>query len=449
MVDATCRNVLDEIGYQTLVKTATGVWQVTYNGENRPVRWTQGDTVITMSFDRMGRRVTKNDQRFVYDGYLQVENFHCSTSTCRGEAERSRNLQPSTFIWDPTESVATRPLVWTKNDISSYYAFDGNKNVSEVLAADGSLSAHYEYAPFGALTVSRGEDAAANPWRFSSEYAEADTATVYYNYRHYEPVMGRWMARDPIEEVGEPNIYIFVNNLGVSGLDYRGLINPCCNDLLKKVIKGEDEPRPGDPPYALGIPYSLVNLQWGISAIGNEHRMCQIHLKCGGDGCQSDAQRLGSQGFTGGYAKLVKSGSSFWHTDTVIEVHLCTDNSGRSLKDLEGSLVTLKHELSHANDLCKANKDFECGNFTASDVNAGIFDRRICSEIRAYATAHRGISQPGMTKEEIIKSAQRSVVQGCGIRKEKIDRIDANFGTTLEARVTALYDKCAGGGTGL
>ena len=30
---------------------------VTYNAENRPVRWEQGDVVITMDFDRMGRRV--------------------------------------------------------------------------------------------------------------------------------------------------------------------------------------------------------------------------------------------------------------------------------------------------------------------------------------------------------------------------------------------------------
>ena len=29
---------------------------VTYNAENRPVRWESGDTVITMNFDRMGRR---------------------------------------------------------------------------------------------------------------------------------------------------------------------------------------------------------------------------------------------------------------------------------------------------------------------------------------------------------------------------------------------------------
>ena len=29
-------------------------------------------TILSMSYDRMGRRVTKNDQRFVYNGYLQI-----------------------------------------------------------------------------------------------------------------------------------------------------------------------------------------------------------------------------------------------------------------------------------------------------------------------------------------------------------------------------------------
>lgn len=56
---------------------------------------------------------------------------------------------------------------------------------------------------------------------------------------------------------------------------------------------------------------------------------------------------------------------------------------------------------------------------------------------------------PGMTKEEVIRSAQLSVVDGCGIPKEEFGRIDANFGTVLEARVAALYDQCTGGGAGL
>ncbi len=51
----------DDDGNQTLIKTSTGIWSVTYNGENRPVLWTGGTqsavTNIVMSFDRMGRRV--------------------------------------------------------------------------------------------------------------------------------------------------------------------------------------------------------------------------------------------------------------------------------------------------------------------------------------------------------------------------------------------------------
>ena len=53
----------DADGNQTLIKTETGVWSVVYNAENRPVRWTQGDTVITMAFDRMGRRVDYQETR--------------------------------------------------------------------------------------------------------------------------------------------------------------------------------------------------------------------------------------------------------------------------------------------------------------------------------------------------------------------------------------------------
>ena len=204
----------DDDGNQTLVKTATGVWQVTYNGENRPILWTQGTNTISMSFDRMGRRVTKNNQHFIYNGYLQIANFHSTTTTS----------DYNYFVWDPTEPVATRPLVWNRNGDLSYYVFDGNKNVSEAIASNNDVAAHYEYAPFGALTVSRGASAEANPFRFSSEYAEDDTATVYYNYRHYEPVMGRWMSEDILGDIAGRNHYAFLENL-ISAVDHLGMYN--------------------------------------------------------------------------------------------------------------------------------------------------------------------------------------------------------------------------------
>ena len=216
---ATCHlsPTYDADGNQTLINTATGIWSVTYNGENRPVCWelvspnSNTQTLLLMSYDRMGRRVTKNNQHFVYNDYLQITD----------------NIG-NTYIWDCTENVATRPLAWStrttnhESPITNFYTHDGNKNVSEVVAADGSLSAHYEYAPFGAVILQRGESAATNPFRFSSEYAEDDTATVYYNYRHYEPVMGRWLSRD-FEVSSIEDLYVFVGNASQGVFDRIGL----------------------------------------------------------------------------------------------------------------------------------------------------------------------------------------------------------------------------------
>ncbi len=196
----------DDDGNQTLIKTATGIWSVTYNGENRPIFWVQGTNTIAMSYDRMGRRVTKNNQRFVYNGYLQI-------------ADSNGNA----YIWDPTEPIATRPLVWQHGDSVLYYAHDGNKNISEVVSDENEISAHYEYAPFGAVTLAMGEYAFSNTWRFSSEYADDSLVLIYYNYRHYEPVYGRWMGRDPYENSHEINNYLMCINKSFDAFDVLGL----------------------------------------------------------------------------------------------------------------------------------------------------------------------------------------------------------------------------------
>ena len=239
----------DDDGNQTLIKTATGIWSVTYNGENRPVQWTlinsSTPSLISMSFDRMGRRVMKNDLRFVYDGYLQIANFEYQTS----------NIKLQTFIWDPTELVATRPLVWNGENFIVYYVHDGNKNVSEVLGTNTLLSAHYDYSPFGFVVAQYGEFANVNPWRFSSEYAEGDTSTIYYNYRHYEPVTGRWLSRDPIDELGSVSLYLFSNN-NLDG-DQLGLI-PRLGELL--IMSGALR-RMGNNPVVKATGFGSVLIQ--------------------------------------------------------------------------------------------------------------------------------------------------------------------------------------------
>lgn len=179
----------DDDGNQTLIKTTTGIWQVQYNGENRPIRWQCVSTntltphsltpsLISMSYDRMGRRVAKNDRRFVYDGYLQIFTF----------AFAMTNSQPATlsaqlFTWDPTEPVATRTLVWNRGASATYYTYDGNKNVSDVVSfIDASSVLHYKYGPFGDHESQVGESSLQKMGKLQSPFS-LTKAVIYGNLR--------------------------------------------------------------------------------------------------------------------------------------------------------------------------------------------------------------------------------------------------------------------------
>lgn len=225
----------DADGNQTLVKTKTGIWSVTYNGENRPVNWTCGATNIVMKYDRMGRRVeyletvldasdssvvTNKHQRFVYDNYLCVQRLDAT----------SDNAVTDDFVWDPTEPIATRPLYWqtiTANGSHQFfYTHDGNKNVSDVVHYTPStgVAAHYDYAPFGEVRSQAGELSPVNPFRFSSEFADDTLGLDYYNYRHYEPMIGRWYCQDLMFAISVVNPYAFCRNLPIDLVDSKGLL---------------------------------------------------------------------------------------------------------------------------------------------------------------------------------------------------------------------------------
>ena len=156
------------------------------------------------------------------------------------------------FGWDPSEQVATRPLILQKyGQYNLFYTHDGNKNVSELVffqQANG-IAAHYEYAPFGAVTAtSRSTPVTAydfrecNPFRFSAEYADDVLCLVHYNFRHYEPCVGRWLNRDPIGEDGGHNLMSFAINNPATRFDTDG-----CFVLPIMVIPDPTPPPPPEP----------------------------------------------------------------------------------------------------------------------------------------------------------------------------------------------------------
>ena len=227
----------DDDGNQTLIQTATGIWQVQYNGENRPVHWeriasnsstpnSSNPTLVSMSFDRKGRRVqyietcetmTASNKTFTYDGYLQIANHELTV----------HNSQ--LFIWNPTEPIATHPLVfYTSTTPPLYYTHDANKNISDLTTSFQATSHHYEYGPFGVETeavngrlTTNHNFQICNPFRFSSEYSDVFLGVIYYNYRHLELNLGRWLSRDCENGITE---YVFIDNAAIECFDELGLI---------------------------------------------------------------------------------------------------------------------------------------------------------------------------------------------------------------------------------
>ncbi|UDQ97755.1 RHS repeat-associated core domain-containing protein [Lentisphaerota bacterium WC36G] len=109
-----------------------------------------------------------------------------------------------------------------KDGVVFNYIADGNKNITQLIdMSSGSVANRYDYSPFGQLSLDN--ETVANVFKFSSEYAEKETGLIYYNYRYYNPVNGKWLSRDPIEEFGGYNLYGFIGNDVISFIDVLGL----------------------------------------------------------------------------------------------------------------------------------------------------------------------------------------------------------------------------------
>ena len=222
----------DADGNQTLVKTSTGIWTVTYNAENRPVKFESedGGTTVECAYDSMGRRFEKKvtvggttgfHARYLYRDYLQV-------AECDLTGETPKLVR--SYLWDPSEPEATRVLAMTRWEANGtqvkehlYCMHDAMKNVTSLFGEARGRRALYEYRPYGGLVTSEGNMAQENKFRFSCEYMDDELGLIYYNYRHLNPRDGRWISRDPIMEQGGWNLYSYIYNSPTISNDIIGL----------------------------------------------------------------------------------------------------------------------------------------------------------------------------------------------------------------------------------
>ena len=84
----------------------------------------------------------------------------------------------------------------------------------------GTTATAYNYVPFGGVTAN---GTAEQPFQWSSEFYDAELGMVYYNFRFYNPLDGRWTSRDLIGELLDKNLYGYVLNRPIELNDCYGL----------------------------------------------------------------------------------------------------------------------------------------------------------------------------------------------------------------------------------
>jgi RHS repeat-associated protein len=195
-----------------------------YDAENRlkTIQYTDSNNVVhktkyLYSGDGLLARIKKyengslvSDVRIVRAGFLPIQERDANNNVIRE------------YIWGIDKGGGIEGLLsMIQNGQRYYYLYDGKGNVNAVIDGNQQVVASYRYDPFGVLLAKAGT--LDQPFRFSTKRYDEATGLYYYGYRFYNPIIGRWLTRDPLGELGGINLYGFVGNNPVNFYDPLGL----------------------------------------------------------------------------------------------------------------------------------------------------------------------------------------------------------------------------------
>lgn len=104
---------------------------------------------------------------------------------------------------------------------NTFYTRDLLESVRELVDSVGTITAQYEFDPFGRKKKIRGSS--DSEFQYAGYY-QHETSNLYMTtYRAYASRLGRWLNRDPIAEAGGINVFAYASNSPIVAHDPSGL----------------------------------------------------------------------------------------------------------------------------------------------------------------------------------------------------------------------------------
>lgn len=189
--------------------TSDGTNSYEWDAENRLIKITYPGTGNTsqFSFDPLGRnaRITEQNNsvetssQLVWDGHFRAEERNAGGTTLK-------------------KFFSSGEIV---DSIAYYLTVDHLGSIGELTSADSEILAQYAYSPYGQKVQVGGS--VNSDFQFAGYFQHTRSQLSLTRTRSYQPVLGRWLGRDPIEEAGGVNMYAYVYNAPTMNSDPSGL----------------------------------------------------------------------------------------------------------------------------------------------------------------------------------------------------------------------------------
>ncbi len=205
-------------GQTTEVSLSTGGEQETtdltlneYDGFNQLIKTSTGDVTAEYTYDGTGLRTSKNVNGTVTNQIWDGDQIALETN-------ESGNIK--------NKYVRGINLIYGEEELANkkFYLFNGHGDVTQLTDISGNVIKDYDYDAFGNEKNPDVND--TNVYRYSGEYFDKETGTIYLRARYYDPGIGRFITEDSVRGTSNDplslNLYTYCGNNPVNYVDPSG-----------------------------------------------------------------------------------------------------------------------------------------------------------------------------------------------------------------------------------